>query len=108
LPYLQEWIVNALTSRFLPETSSDALLALSPVAKGAIGIRGEALIARARGDISWVRKYKERWRSCGPWDRRGVIWAGSVLKDDERGAWRKVVLGTDDPLDRAVAKAALQ
>lgn len=108
LPYLQEWIVDALTSGFLDACKPQNLLKLAQPAKAAMGLRGEALIAKARGDIAWVRQYKERWRNCGPWDRRAVIWAGSALKDDERHAWRKVVLASEDTLDRAVAISALK
>ena len=100
--------MDALTTSFVDKCDPAELAKLAPAAKTAMGLRGEALIARARGDIPWVRQYKERWRNCGPWDRRAIIWAGSVLKDDERHAWRKTVLATEDPLDRAVAIKALQ
>jgi len=108
LPYLQEWVVDALANNFADVCKPGDLLRLAHSAKASMGLRGEALLAKARGDISWLRQYKERWRNCGPWDRRAVIWAGSVLKDDERHAWRKVVLETEDTLDRAVAMAALR
>jgi len=108
LPYLQEWIVDALTGDFVDVAPANELLKLAGPAKAAIGLRGEALLARARGDIPWVRQYKESWRSCGPWDRRAIIRAGSILKGDERHAWRKAVLATNDTLDRAVAIHALQ
>jgi hypothetical protein len=73
-----------------------------------LGVRAEALVARAREDLPWVRRQKELWRNAGPWDRRAIIWAGSVLKPDERQAWKNSVLETTDALDRAVALLALR
>jgi hypothetical protein len=107
LPYVQEWIVDTLTGSFAKSLTQGDFLSLAPGARSTIGVRGEALLARARGDISWVRQYKERWRALGEWDRRAVVLSGSVLSNDERTAWKRSILTTDDPLDRAVAIYAL-
>jgi hypothetical protein len=108
-PYLQEWIVDVITTAFADSCDDTRLLALARETRTGMGLRGEALIARVRKDISWVRLYKERWRALGPWERRAVIWAGAILADDERHAWKKTVLSTTtDLLDRAVAIRALQ
>ncbi|HVZ73545.1 MAG TPA: RNA-directed DNA polymerase [Polyangia bacterium] len=107
LPYVQEWTVDVLTKGFSGTVTGGRLLRYIQKMKLVVGVRGEALIARSRGDISWVRGHKERWQSLGPWQRRAVIYAGSVLKTDERSAWKKVILRAGDSLDRAVAIYAL-
>jgi hypothetical protein len=49
------------------------------------------------------RKNRRPSRSVSPWDRRAIIAAGAGLSPDERSHWKKTVLASDDPLDRAVA-----
>jgi hypothetical protein len=107
LPFCQEWVLDVLTGPFLAYTSKDDLARLSDRAHNQLGLRGEAAVARATGDLPWVRRQKEVWRNAGPWDRRAIIRAGSILKPDERSAWKKDVMDTKDPLDRAVALHAL-
>lgn len=108
LPFCQEWILDALTGPFLDVTPKEKLSKLVDRAHSQLGVRAEAKVARAREDVPWIRRQKELWRNAGPWDRRAIIWAGSVLKPDERQAWKNSVLETTDPLDRAVALLALR
>jgi hypothetical protein len=70
-------------------------------------IRWSALLARSFKDASWVRAHKESWHTYGPWDRRGLLWAGGVLPQDERRAWLgRIARTAEDPLDRCVAASA--
>ena len=70
----------------------------------ALGIRPQALLARAHGETFWVRQHKEDLMEHGPWDRRAVIWAASVLPASERRAWLTRVRGRlDDRLEIALA-----
>ena len=101
LPLVHDWILKLLVENYVEFTKKD-LPKLSKVAADVIGLRGEAMVAKALGRIDWVRSYKETWRSVGPWDRRAIIAAGAVLPPDERSHWKKTVLASDDPLDRAV------
>lgn len=73
-----------------------------------LGVRAEATVARVTEDLPWIRRQKELWRNAGPWDRRAIICAGSILGPDERNAWKNSVLETTDPMDRAVALYALR
>jgi hypothetical protein len=108
LPFCQEWVLDALTRTFPGTIPEQELARLAHKTHNALGIRGEALIARATNNLPWVRKQKEVWRNAGPWDKRAIIWAGSVLKSDERKSWKTAVLETADPLERAVALFALR
>jgi hypothetical protein len=74
-----------------------------------IGLRHHALIARRSKNLDWIREQKETWMNYSPWDRRAVIFAGSVLPPKERRIWLEMVAeATDDLLDKAVANAVKQ
>jgi hypothetical protein len=68
-----------------------------------LGVREAALVAQKLKRQDWVRERKEIWNNHGPWDRRAVIWASSVLPRDERHAWLTLVEESGDLLDQAVA-----
>jgi hypothetical protein len=87
LPLVHNWVLKALVEDYAEYAKKD----LSKVLKVASDGRGD-----------WVRSHEETWRSVGPWDRRAIIAAGAVLPPDERSHWKKIVLASDDPLDRAV------
>jgi len=50
---------------------------------------------------------KETWQNNKPWDRRAIIWAGSILPEDERKAWLGKVADIGDDLDATVALTAI-
>jgi hypothetical protein len=102
LPLVQDWIVRIITEHY-PTEAKRQLPQLARTAFSVIGLRGEAQVVRAQGRIEWVRAHKETWRNLGPWDRRAIIAAGSVLPVDERSHWKRTILASDDPLDQAVA-----
>jgi len=106
LPLVQDWVLKTLAEDYLEYAKKD-IVKLSKAAADAVKLRGEAIAAKALRRVDWVRSYKETWRSVGPWDRRAIIAAGAVLPPDERGHWKKTVLASDDPLDRAVAVQCL-
>ena len=69
-----------------------------------LGIRPLALLAKAHRETYWVRQHKEGFMELGPWDRRALIWAASVLPRPERRRWLgKIRKGLDDPLEAALA-----
>ena len=72
--------------------------------KEGLGIRPQALLARAHSQEYWVRQHKESLMSLSPWDRRAVIWAASVLPNSERCAWLRDERQLSDPLEAAIAK----
>ena len=52
-----------------------------------LGIRPQALLARANAEESWVTDRMTDLRGLGPWDRRAVLWATSVVPESDRFAW---------------------
>jgi hypothetical protein len=101
LPLVQDWVLRILINDYVSDAKKQ-FPKLSKVATEVLGLRGEAQIALALGRIDWVRSYKETWRSVGPWEGRAIIAAGAVLPADERAHWRKTVVASGDPLDRAM------
>jgi hypothetical protein len=101
LPLVQDWVLRILINDYVSDAKKE-FPKLSKVATEVLGLRCEAQIAFALRRIDWVRSYKETWRSVGPWDRRAIIAAGAVLPADERAHWRKTIVASGDPLDRAM------
>ena len=108
LPMVQEWVVELITNSFAIDCSPEQIARLTKSAGAKMGLRADALLARATNNVPWVRAQKESWRKRGPWEQRAIIYSGSVLPQDERSAWKKAVLATHDPLNRAVAVFALK
>jgi hypothetical protein len=105
LPFVRMWILWLLEKRtsLMPFESA---LRLADDTADSLGSRPAALLARAYGQKSWIRSQKDTWANNGPWDRRAIIWCGSILPPDERRHWLAMVEEQGDLLDAAVAKLA--
>jgi hypothetical protein len=65
-------------------------------------------MARQGKRLDWVRSVKESWPNYGPWDRRAIIYAGSILPSSEKKPWLGFIEeNTHDPLERVVAQYAI-
>jgi hypothetical protein len=106
IPYLRLWIIYVFLQKLVTEFS-DSIYGLFEKAGDHLGVRPMALLARELGLLDWVRERKEIWNNHGPWDRRSIIWASSVLPQDERGFWLKRVQNAGDVLDSVVASTVL-
>jgi len=106
VPYLRLWITDIFLKKLSSEFE-DSVYDVFEKTRDQLGIRPVALLARELRLLDWVREQKEIWNNYGPWDRRSVIWAASVLPRDERGFWLKRVQSSAPLLDRVVAKAVL-
>jgi len=106
LPFVRMWILEY----FIRKPASVQYLDAQKIANESrdhLGMRPTALLAKAYNQIQWVRSQKETWANHAPWDRRAVIWAASILPEDERRHWCRLIKDTaSDPLDRAVASLA--
>jgi hypothetical protein len=87
--------------------SSEIALRLAESFQGELGLRYAALMARTYKQADWARQYKETWRNNRDWDRRAIIWAGSIFPADERRHWLGLVQGTTSGLDKAIAQKAV-
>ena len=104
IPFLRLWGMELFQSRS-DMLSPDAALDLAIEFCGDLGTRPSALAARAAKKIDWVRAQKEVWANYSPWDRRAVIYSGSVLPITERRVWLNMIAETSgDILEQAVAK----
>lgn len=101
-PYVQLWILHTLCER--PSASTyETVAELAQKAAPELGIRPQALAAKAFGRADWVRERKDTAMDLEHWDRRALIWAGQILPPKERHAWLSPLEQAEDPLDRAVA-----
>lgn len=93
-----------LLAAFPQMTSFRRALAFAQWKAPTLGVRPQALLASAYEEVFWVRQHKEELMDLGPWDRRALIWAASVLPASERGSWLgRVRNRLVDPLEAALA-----
>jgi hypothetical protein len=97
IPYINMWVADLLSNEGF--ASSEL-----PSYASVINLRDQALIARRRSDRTWVKGYKNDLDVLGPWQKRAVIYAGSVLSQDEVVHWLEVAAARGDIIDAAVAK----
>jgi hypothetical protein len=104
IPFVRLWAFEIFHKR--PDIlRTEQGFQLANTFSGELGYRQVALMARAGRRLDWVRAQKESWTNHGPWDRRAIVLAGSILPAGERKPWLGLVEETsDDPLDRAVAQ----
>lgn len=106
LPFIRTWLLHIFTQ--CPNTIEDAkLLALCHDAEAQLGLRPRALAAKSLNDVAWVRSMKETWSNTSPRDQRAIVWAGSVLPDDEKKPWLNTVKSHHDLVVAAIATAVL-
>ncbi|MBD1903511.1 RNA-directed DNA polymerase [Trichocoleus sp. DQ-A3] len=97
LPYVNIWIFHLFQNeRF---NSIDLPINYDSVKR----IREKALIAKRKGDTTWVKEYKDSLDVLGPWDKRAVLYAASVLSKDEMTHWINLASARGDILDKAIA-----
>jgi hypothetical protein len=101
IPYINMWVAallhhEAFNAIDLPEN-------YDPIRQ----LRDRALIARRRGDGTWIKGYKNGLDVLGPWEKRAVMYAGTVLSEDELVHWLRVAAARGDILESVVAKFAI-
>ena len=97
LPFINMWMAHVLTNgHFANVNLPERYEQLS-------GIRAQALLARRNRDVTWVKSHKDRLDAMGPWDRRAVLYAASVLSRDELRYLADLVAAKGDGVDRALA-----
>jgi hypothetical protein len=102
LPYVKMWLLEMAIkiNGLLPLNQARALCADQ---SQQLLARYDALLAKQFNEVDWVRARKESWKSFGSWEKRGIIWASTVLPHGERRPWLDSVIGDGDLLERSVA-----
>jgi hypothetical protein len=106
IPFIRLWALDFFYRR--PDAlPAEKAFALANDFSRDLGYRQVALMARVGHRLDWLRAQKESWTNHRPWDRRAIIFAGSILPPSERRAWlTSIEEGSEDVLDRAVAQFA--
>jgi len=97
LPYVNIWIF------YLFQNERFNLIGLPTNYDSIKRIREKALIAKRKSDTTWVKEYKDSLDVLGPWDKRAVLYAASVLSKDEMTHWLNLASARGDILDKAIA-----
>ncbi|MDD9962055.1 MAG: RNA-directed DNA polymerase [Gammaproteobacteria bacterium] len=103
--YIAMWVLELFAQR--PDLNDfQRSLSFAQEYESTLGLRPQALLARAHKEPYWVRSHKSDVANLRPWDRRAVIYAASALPQSERNAWLSMVRKlVSDPIDAAVAKS---
>jgi uncharacterized protein YdbL (DUF1318 family) len=102
LPLVQYWIVDAFC-RVPALVTLEEALAVAEGSERGIRDRLVALVWRAFRQPEAVRARKQDWQNTSPWAQRAIVYAGSVLPNDEKQHWLNHVAEANSPLNRAVA-----
>ena len=101
--YVGMWVLDLLTGH--PELLPfDRAINFAAEYNDELGLRPQALLARAHSMSYWIRNRKEDLMNMKPRDRRALIWAASILPESEKKAWLRVEKQIPDELDAAVAE----
>ena len=101
LTYVNMWVSNLLQN---PAFGTLDVPQYSVVS----ALRDKALVARRRSDRTWIKGYKNRIDVLGPWEKRAVLFAASILSKDETSQWLKVAAARGDITEAAVAKFVMR
>jgi len=100
LPFVQYWMQNYFaqypifyTYRFIKDFISNNE-----------NKRVCALVAKKNNQVAWVRSHKDTMYSYGPWDKRAVIFACTVLSRGEKKVLMRIVEESADLIEKSLAK----
>jgi hypothetical protein len=97
LPYVNLWVCYILQDESFNCFNGD-------VDYGNLAsLRDQALIARRKGDVVWIKSHKGGLDVLGPWERRAILFAASVLSHDEMYNWLKVAGARGDIVEHALS-----
>src|SRR5262249_25556683 len=86
LPSVRHWLASYL--------GGHPAFYQSPIVKSYLDsdgdIRNRAICAKVNRHVSWVRYHKNRISNYGPWEKRAVLHAATVLSRDERRHWMEI------------------
>jgi hypothetical protein len=104
VPFVKLWTIEAICKR---PGFSTGKIAMEIADKADVALRDRllALVARRYNIVDWVRSRKENWQNSSAWGQRAIVWASSILPQDERGHWLKPIASYPDMLIQAVAKS---
>jgi hypothetical protein len=96
--YINDWMCHWLTNPAFNQID------LPSNYSGVLGIRKQALIALRKQDLDWVKKHAARIDELDPWDRRGVLYASSMMPQSERASLLAAALGRGEILERSIVR----
>lgn len=96
LPYINTWLSYYWYKKDISRFSQKIDY------KNILSIRDRALFARSIKDTGWIRTYRDNVETLGPWDKRAVIYASSILPKNEMRPWAESVTATGDIIDRSI------
>lgn len=96
LPYINTWLAYLLQNDCFNEIDFPKDYA------GLSTIRGQALVAYRRNDITWVKSHKDSLDTMNAWDKRAILFSSLLLSIEEMKVWLRTVAARGDIIDQSV------
>jgi len=102
IPLVQYWILDAVCRipAFMEFRDAWSILETTDLQ---IRPRMAALLAKAYGQVEWVRSRKQNWHNGSPWEQRAILYAASILPPEEKRHWLNHAAEDTTPHLRAIA-----
>ena len=97
VPYVNLWLSYILQDECFNSYERDVDY------ENLVSLRDQALVAKRRNDLVWVKSHKSGLDVLGPWERRAILFASSVLSRDEMSNWLKVAGARGDVIEHAIS-----
>jgi hypothetical protein len=97
VPYVNLWLSYILQDESFNSHESDVDYG------NLVNLRDQALVAKRKNDLVWVKSHKSGLDVLGPWERRAILFASSVLSRDEMSNWLRVAGARGDVIEHALS-----
>jgi hypothetical protein len=97
LPYVNLWISYILQDESFNSFKGEFHY------RNLASLRDQALVARRKRDLVWIKSHKGGLNVLGPWERRAILFTASALSQDEMHNWLKVAGARGDIIERALS-----
>lgn len=68
-----------------------------------IAMRDRALIALRKSDTTWVRDFRDKVDTLGPWEKRAVLYSSKILSSDEMKVWIRTSVTSGEITEKSLA-----
>jgi len=101
LPFVNLWIYTLFQNRFF--NSINLQIDYSKI----IRIRDKAFIALRQNDTVWLKDNKDGLDTLGFWDKRAILFASSILSEDELRHWLNLESTKADIINKAICSKVI-
>jgi len=101
LNLVNKWVSHLFQNRIFNDSKFDIDYGLI------IEKRDKLLVAYRKHDLTFIKEYKDNIDLLGPWEKRALLLASSVLSKDELRPWLALVKAKSNVLEKSVISLSL-